>query len=81
VWGVGENLAPKKRIQAPVFIHGIKENMYFEIRSMKNTASLLETPDLNYGVPYTPHPTPETPFMFLQAHLEFSGDSSLSITP
>jgi hypothetical protein len=63
VWGVGENLAPKKRIQAPVFIHGIKENMYFEIRSTKNTASLLETPDLNYGVPYTPHPTPETPFI------------------
>ncbi len=37
--------------------------MYFETRSAKNTASLLETPSFNYGVPYTLHPAPYTLFI------------------
>ncbi len=52
--------------------------MYFEALRAKDTASLFETPDFNYGVPYTPHPKPATPFIRL-AHLQQLPNSLITL--
>jgi hypothetical protein len=73
------------RVQAPVFKHGIKLKMYFEIRSTRNTASLHQAPQFIDGVPLHPytltplHPYTLTPLIFDEFLQECQNDPVLAI--
>jgi len=63
VWGVGcsekEEYPYPKRYKAPALLYGKINKMCFaRFVVHSSTASKLETPAFKYGVPHTPHPTP-----------------------
>lgn len=70
VWGEGENAVPHPvKVQAPILKYGKrKKDIFRDTKRTRNTVSLFETPDFNYGVPHTLQPTPYTLLINLKSY-------------